>query len=220
MKIALARAMTSKWLAASELARDIYRKTYGATVLPAPDAFIVAEPADPPGPGAADDGEQMLACAGLTFGTDRPLFSERYLDRPVEDEIAERFGARPDRRRVVEVGALATRQRSVGGEVIRATPIVAWCLGMEYILCTVTSSLVVGLDRAGIEFTPFGPADPDRLDPGDDARWGSYYDHKPQVGVIQLNSLHRLFSAATGRYLFTDMELNLIGDQGATHANR
>lgn len=131
-----------------ELAREIYHKAYEATVLPTPDAFIVAEPIGGTGARAAQDGDPLLACAGLTFGTDKPLFSEHYLDRGIETEIERRFKTRPDRRRVVEVGALATRRRSVGGEIIRATPIVAWCLGMEYILCTVTTGLTKALDRA------------------------------------------------------------------------
>jgi hypothetical protein len=219
VKISLARAKTTQWLAASELAREIYHKTYEATVLPTPDAFIVAEPIGGTGARAARDGDALLACAGLTFGTDKPLFSEHYLDRSIETEIERRFKTRPDRRRVVEVGALATRRRSVGGEVIRATPIVAWCLGMEYILCTVTTGLIKALDRAGIEFVPFEPADPDRLGPGEVERWGSYYAYGPQVGVIRLNSLHRLFSATTGRYSFADMQLSLIGEEEATHAS-
>ncbi|MDQ1019017.1 thermostable hemolysin [Streptomyces afghaniensis] len=219
MKISLARAMTTQWLAASELAREIYFKTYEAAVLPTPDAFIVAEPLGGTGADETGGGDALLACAGLTFGTDKPLFSEQYLDRSVDSEIENRFRTRPDRRRVVEVGALATRRRSVGSEVIRATPIVAWCLGMEYILCTVTTGLITSLDRAGIDFTPFGPADPDRLGPGEAEHWGSYYAHGPQVGVIQLNSLHRLFSATTGRYSFAEMQLNLIGDEEATHAS-
>ncbi|MFF3544913.1 thermostable hemolysin [Streptomyces platensis] len=214
MQIDLAHRSTSSWLDAADLAREVYAQAYGADVAPRPDSFIVARPAC----GAAEEPCAPLACAGLTFGSDQELFSERYLDTGVEDAALARLGASVDRRRVVEVGALATRRASVGRELIRATPIIAWCLGMEYILCTVTRSLITTLDRTGISFVPFGPADPRRLSPDEAARWGTYYDQEPQVGVIPLNALDRLFSDATGRYSVTDLQLSISAMEVAGHA--
>ncbi|UKY47686.1 thermostable hemolysin [Streptomyces inhibens] len=214
MQIDLAHRSTSSWLLAADLAHDVYAQAYGADVAPRPDSFIVARPArhgaEEPGP--------PLACAGLTYGRDQALFSERYLDTGIEAAVLAHLGGTVDRRRVVEVGALATRRASVGRELIRATPIIAWCLGMEYILCTVTSSLISMLGRAGICFVPFGPADPRRLTPAEAARWGTYYDHEPQVGVIALNALDRLFSDATGRYSVTDLQLSISAMEVVGHA--
>ncbi|MGW7577003.1 thermostable hemolysin [Streptomyces sp. NPDC054765] len=214
MQIDLAHRSTSPWLDAADLAREVYAQAYGADVAPRPDSFIVARPAC----GGAAEPCAPLACAGLTFGRDQELFSERYLDTGVEAAALERLGVTVDRRRVVEVGALATRRVSVGRELIRATPIIAWCLGMEYILCTVTRSLITTLGRTGICFVPFGPADPGRLSPDEAARWGSYYDHEPQVGVIALNALDRLFSDTTGRYSVTDLQLSISAMEVAGHA--
>ncbi|MFG2888515.1 thermostable hemolysin [Streptomyces sp. NPDC048248] len=214
MQIDLAHRSTSSWLAAADLAREVYAQAYGADVAPRPDSFIVARPAR----GGTEEPCAPLACAGLTFGGDQPLFSERYLDITVEAAVTAHLGAEVDRRRVVEVGALATRRASVGRELIRATPIIAWCLGMEYILCTATKSLITTLGRTGICFTPFGPADPRRLTPAEAAQWGSYYDQDPQVGVIALNALDRLFSDATGRYSVTDLQLSISAMGVATHA--
>ncbi|MEW9519866.1 thermostable hemolysin [Streptomyces tubercidicus] len=214
MQIDLAHRSTSSWLDAADLAREVYAQAYGADVAPRPDSFIVARPAC----GAAEEPCAPLACAGLTFGRDQELFSERYLETGVEDAALARLGASVDRRRVVEVGALATRRASVGRELIRATPIIAWCLGMEYILCTATRSLITTLERTGISFVPFGPADPRRLTPDEAARWGTYYDQEPQVGVIPLNALNRLFSDATGRYSVTDLQLSISAMEVAGHA--
>ncbi|GAA2592311.1 thermostable hemolysin [Streptomyces tubercidicus] len=214
MQIDLAHRSTSSWLDAADLAREVYAQAYGADVAPRPDSFIVARPAC----GAAEEPCAPLACAGLTFGRDQELFSERYLETGVEDAALARLGASVDRRRVVEVGALATRRASVGRELIRATPIIAWCLGMEYILCTATRSLITTLERTGISFVPFGPADPRRLTPDEAARWGTYYDQEPQVGVIPLNALDRLFSDATGRYSVTDLQLSISAMEVAGHA--
>ncbi|MGP8296642.1 thermostable hemolysin [Streptomyces inhibens] len=214
MQIDLAHRSTSSWLLAADLAHDVYAQAYGADVAPRPDSFIVARPARH---GAEEPG-RPLACAGLTYGRDQALFSERYLDTGIEAAVLTHLGVTVDRRRVVEVGALATRRASVGRELIRATPIIAWCLGMEYILCTVTSNLISMLGRAGICFVPFGPADPRRLTPAEAARWGTYYDHEPQVGVIALNALDRLFSDATGRYSVTDLQLSISAMEVAGHA--
>ncbi|MGW8557549.1 thermostable hemolysin [Streptomyces tubercidicus] len=214
MQIDLAHRSTSSWLDAADLAREVYAQAYGADVAPRPDSFIVARPAC----GAAEEPCAPLACAGLTFGRDQELFSERYLETGVEDAALARLGASVDRRRVVEVGALATRRASVGRELIRATPIIAWCLGMEYILCTATRSLITTLERTGISFVPFGPADPRRLTSEEAARWGTYYDQEPQVGVIPLNALDRLFSDATGRYSVTDLQLSISAMEVAGHA--
>ncbi|MFE1171428.1 thermostable hemolysin [Streptomyces sp. NPDC058773] len=214
MQIDLAHRSTSSWLDAADLAREVYAQAYGADVAPRPDSFIVARPAC----GDAEKPCAPLACAGLTFGRDQELFSELYLDTCVEDAALSRLGISVDRRRVVEVGALATRRPSVGRELIRATPIIAWCLGMEYILCTVTRSLIATLDRTGIAFLPIGPADPHRLSPDEAARWGTYYEHEPQVGVIPLNTLDRLFSDATGRYSVTDLQLSISAMEVAGHA--
>ncbi|MEU8995467.1 thermostable hemolysin [Streptomyces caniferus] len=214
MQIDLAHRATSAWLDAADLAREVYAQAYGAEVAPRPDSFIVARPAC----GGAAEPCPPLACAGLTFGRDQELFSERYLDTGIEDAALAHLGVTVDRRRVVEVGALATRRASVGRELIRATPIISWCLGMEYILCTVTRSLITMLDRTGICFVPFGPADPGRLSPDEAARWGSYYDHEPQVGVIALNALDRLFSDTTGRYSVTDLQLSISAMEVAGHA--
>ncbi|WP_328390437.1 thermostable hemolysin [Streptomyces sp. NBC_00400] len=214
MQIDLAHRATSSWLDAADLAREVYAQAYGADVAPRPDSFIVARPAC----GGAAEPCPPLACAGLTFGREQELFSERYLDTGVEAAVLAHLGVTVDRRRVVEVGALATRRVSVGRELIRATPIISWCLGMEYILCTVTRSLITTLGRTGICFVPFGPADPGRLSPDEAARWGSYYDHQPQVGVIALNALDRLFSDTTGRYSVTDLQLSISAMEVAGHA--
>ncbi|MFF8786223.1 thermostable hemolysin [Streptomyces sp. NPDC015125] len=214
MQIDLAHRATSSWLDAADLAREVYAQAYGAEVAPRPDSFIVARPAC----GGAAEPCPPLACAGLTFGREQELFSERYLDTGVEAAVLAHLGVTVDRRRVVEVGALATRRVSVGRELIRATPIISWCLGMEYILCTVTRSLITTLGRTGICFVPFGPADPGRLSPDEAARWGSYYDHQPQVGVIALNALDRLFSDTTGRYSVTDLQLSISAMEVAGHA--
>jgi hypothetical protein len=94
--------------------------------------------------------------------------------------------------------------------MVRLIPIIAWCMGMEYILCTVTARLRDVLQRLDIAFTVLGDADPGRLDPGERAAWGTYYDQSPQVGFIELRVLAPLFAGATGRYAFFEPVVELL----------
>lgn len=208
MRVSLARRLSEPWLSAVEFTRRSYADSFGADVLPDPDSFLVAT--------ESRDSSAVVACAGMSFASEFPFFSERYLDEPAESAIARRFGVTPARRRIVEVGPLAGGAPFAGREIIRLTPITAWCMGMQYILCTVTQRLARTLRRQHIDFLPFQAAEPDRLDAEQRGRWGSYYDDGPQVGVIALDRLSRLFSDATGRYCFLDVDIDLL----ATDAQR
>lgn len=207
MKVTVARRLSAPWLSAAELVRTTYAAQFGADVMPDPDCFIVGTSGDADAP--------VAACAGVSFASDRPFFSERYLDEPVEALIGRHFGAEPPRDGVVEIGPLAGGVARAGGEIIRVTPILAWCMGKQYILCTSTRKLSVQLRRVGIEFTPFARATADRLPAEDRPKWGTYYEQEPTVGVIALGALSRLFIECTGRYSFIDPAVDLLDAQQA-----
>ncbi|MFD3556619.1 thermostable hemolysin [Streptomyces goshikiensis] len=209
LKISLALRDTSAWHEAGDLARTTYAAVHAAKIQPDPDSFIVAVRQE-------EGGEPvMVGCAGCTHVSDEPFFSERYLDTTVEKAIAERTGTPVDRANVIEIGALASVPGS-GQELVRLIPIISWCMGMEYILCTVTAPLRQSLRRAGIGFTVLNDADPERLDPQERGSWGTYYDHLPQVGFIELRKLADLFANATGRYTFLEPMVELLTDTRAT----
>lgn len=58
------------------LVREKYRATFSADVEPRPDCFVLAR--------KAPDAAMPSAVAGLTFANRGVLFSERYLDEPIE----------------------------------------------------------------------------------------------------------------------------------------
>ncbi|MEU8544123.1 thermostable hemolysin [Streptomyces sp. NPDC048717] len=200
LKISLAQRDTDDWHQAVELARTTYADVYAADIKPDPDAFVVASRADADRP-EDEDARALVGCAGLTYGLDRPFFSERYLDTGVEEAIAAHTGGPVDRGRVIEIGALAG-PGGAGREMVRLIPIIAWTMGMEYILCTATEQLGTLFDRLGVNFTALGEADPGRLGPGEPATWGTYYDQRPVAGFIDLSRLSGLFAGSTGRYAF------------------
>ncbi|WP_441245313.1 thermostable hemolysin [Kitasatospora sp. McL0602] len=201
MKIRVAQRNSRLWLGATRLARQIYSHAYGAEIRPSPDSFIVAH-SDP----WAEDGTGISSCVGISRASDGRFFSERYLDDPIDVVISKQFGETVPRERIVEVGALASKERGAGQEMIRITPVVSWFMGMEYILCTTTRALRDALERSDITFTPLDDADPVVLGPEERRAWGTYYDQEPQVGVISLRGVSSLFAEMTGRYAFIEPE--------------
>jgi hypothetical protein len=207
MKITLVRETSELWSACIQLVRERYAVSFGADVMPRPHAFLAGCI-----PGSRAGGE-VVACAGVTFASSRPFFSERYLDEPVERVIEGRVGERPKREHIVEIGSLASAVPGAGSEIIRFTPVFIWWLGMQYILCTSTATLSSTLKRLHIPFTALGSAEAERLEPAERGRWGGYYESRPSVGVIPLNKIGSLFEHATGRYSFADPEVTLLAGE-------
>ncbi|NDY91828.1 thermostable hemolysin [Ideonella livida] len=206
MQIKVATPETAEWDAAVRIVREKYRKAFAADVHPHPDRFVVCLEDDGPQPRA-------VACAGLTFSRQTPLFSEAYLDTPAHRAIGQQEGQPVAREAVLEVGALASVSYRAGTELIRALPLLCWCLGKRYILCTATRPLRALFEDVGICFTPLVQADPQRLDAGALAAWGSYYRQSPQTGFVSLEQMSRQFGRFTGRYSFFNPVVQLAEPQ-------
>ena len=210
MKLIIARRSAAVWTYCVELVREKYARNFGAEVNPSPDAFIAVH-------AGGTTSDTVSACAGVTFGSDKPFFSERYLDRDIGHEIEGMFGMRSERQWIGEIGPLASRQDGAGKEIIRLTPVLMWCLGMRYILCTATEPLTKLFRVLKIPFSALHAASGDRLSPAERARWGTYYDARPVVGVIPLNGIATLFSDITGRYAFADPEVTVLENRAPRH---
>ncbi|WP_058045510.1 thermostable hemolysin [Streptomyces roseifaciens] len=215
MHISVAARLSQDWSAASDFVRARYERAYGADILPDPDCFVIARKQE-------GRGGRIIACGGLTFNSDRGFFSERYLDRPVDEVVGAATGEACDREDLVEVGSLAGGG-GAGLELVRLLPILSWCHGMRFLMCTVTTELAQTLDRVGIEFQPLAESSADRLTEFERQRWGTYYDHRPMVGVIRLEGISHLFSQTTGKYNFTNLQVALRGERNGkelAHAAR
>ncbi|WEF33324.1 thermostable hemolysin [Pseudoduganella chitinolytica] len=177
--------------AAVELARAVYLRAYGATIAPRPHRFIVCVDL---ATGAA------IACAGLSFAGRAPLFSEHYLDAPLEQMLAGVFQRDVARRDVAEVTALATIEPTIGTELMRALPLICWYLGLRGVICTVTSKLRRCFDSMKLAFHPIAQADAARLPRVPGVDWGTYYDTRPMTGVIRVDALGEFFDTVSCRY--------------------
>jgi len=118
-----------------------------AEVAPDPDAFLT-------GRVLSDTGSmQLAACAGLTFGSPRPSSPNDIWTIKSKCSSGSGWAPRP-------IGGASwrwarwPRRGGSGKELIRVTPVVSWCLGMQYIFCTATQPLTKTFNRLQIPFIP------------------------------------------------------------------
>lgn len=199
MEIKLIDRHSDDWFKAVALVKSKYLEYFGATIDPSPDYFAVYYDAE----------ANIKACGGIYLAQSQPFFSERYLTHGVAESIATKLNSPVLREDIVEVGALASISPNAGAELIRLIPLLAWCKGKKYILCTATRSLGRQFSRLGINFTELEAATPDALEVAERDRWGSYYSAEPSAGFINLSEMSESFISNTGRYAFKNLEVKL-----------
>lgn len=128
---------------------------------------------------ATADGEPRAA-VGVRDAARGTLFLERYLDRPVEDEIARVHGAPVARACIAEVGNLASPTAGHARLLIVALTDLLVAEGFEWVVFTATTEVSNSFRRLELAPMVLGTADSARM--GDErADWGSYYDCNPRV---------------------------------------
>ena len=148
-----------------------------------------------------DDAGVRHDAVGVRSAACESLFLERYLDRPVEAEIARRSGFSPARERIVEVGNLAAQGAGHARLLIVALTSLLVAQGFDWVVFTGTPEVLNSFSRLDLGPLALGEADPARM--GDElADWGSYYDSHPMVmaGNIRLGH-ERLVSMGVYRQL-------------------
>jgi hypothetical protein len=203
LKIKVVLPSTVDWDHAVQLVSDQFRRSFNAEVEPQPDCFVTGMTPD------ANGLDIPRACAGVTYSELRTLPSERYLDEPAEVVIGRAEGLTVSRTMLIEVGSLAAGQVHSGTELIRAMPLICWCMGKRYVLCTATRQLRRIFKKVDINFTLLTQPDGSELEEADRLRWGSYYQQGPQTGYIDLAKLASRFDRFTGQYRFDNLVINL-----------
>ncbi|WP_241613266.1 thermostable hemolysin [Rosenbergiella epipactidis] len=177
---------------------NIYQKNYGANINPDPDIIIASR---------NKETSALIACTGISFVTStQNLFSERYLSEPLDETILSQTGRIIARHQVVEIGSLASDNPNAAADLIRLMPIIAWFMGSKAILCTSTRRLRKLLSFHEVPFCMLSEASPEKISPEIRAEWGSYYDQKPQTGIILLEQCGHLFNHFCGRLVFSEFE--------------
>jgi hypothetical protein len=153
------------------LIRSLYWGRYGASLSSLPATLVAA---------CGPSGEVECA-AGIRFGYEG-LFSECYLDWPVDQALSRRFGRSVDRNRVIEVCSLAARSSRSSRPFVRSLIEFAVMADAEWAIFTATRSLRALLQRSGLNMIEIAKAQRSQVKNPDD--WGSYYEHDPRVMAV------------------------------------
>lgn len=137
---------------------------------------------------------QLRGVVGYRDGMVKPLFSEQYLDRPIEEVMTQHLGQNVERRLLVEVGNLALLGPGEARWVIAATTALLHAAGYRWVLFTAVKSLFNAFHRLGLNPIQIATPDPARL-PGGGRNWGSYYEAGPVVCAGDIEAGWRKLSA-------------------------
>lgn len=150
--------------------RERFAARYGARIRHFMPALLQLE----------DTHGSRLGAVGLRSAAVEPLFLERYLDLPIEAEIARESGTPVARSQIIEVGNLAARGAGHARLLIVALTSLLASHGYDWVVFTGTSEVLNSFGRLDLGTLRLADADPERM--GDErADWGSYYDNHPQV---------------------------------------
>jgi hypothetical protein len=119
--------------------------------------------------------------AGIRFGREG-LFSECYLDLPVEHILSRSFGRAVDRNRVVEVCNLVATKSGHSLPFIRRVVEFVEVADAEWAIFTATRALRALLQRSGLNMIELARAERSRIKNPND--WGNYYKHDPRVMAV------------------------------------
>lgn len=143
-----------------------------------------------------ETGAELLGAAGLRPGNDSSLlFSEQYLDVPVDQLISSHTGQTVDRSRIIEIGNLAVNGTGQTRWLFAVLNAFLHAAGYSWVVCTAISPLINIFKRVGLNPVVLGDADPARLS-GEAESWGRYYDLKPKVCFGSIESGYQSMSAA------------------------
>ena len=164
--------------------REVYAAHYGAQVRQFMPVLVSLE----------DDAGLVVAAAGYRSAV-QPLFLERYLDRPVEQVLADAAGATVPRAAIAEVGHFASVQPGQGRRLMAYVGQHLAAAGFQWVVSTATRELRVIFERVRIRPVTLGAADPAVLGAAADD-WGSYYAHAPLVLAGEVRSNLARFARA------------------------
>lgn len=159
-----------------ETIRSVFLLEYGAHLWSFPDNLFTF----------LDTNGTPLAITGLRFASER-LFSENYLDAPVEAVLTEALGRPVHRAHIVEFTTLAAPRAGAAMPLIAAAVRLCRSAGAEFGIFTATERLRTLLRRSGLPAVDLGPARSERLATA--ANWGSYYRNDPRVMAVAADDL-------------------------------
>lgn len=142
-----------------------------------------------------NDSGRLLAVLGMRGPGDHRMFLEQYLDQPVDQVLSAATGVPVDRRALVEVGNFAVGAAGGGRWLITALTAYLYSAARTWAVFTCGPELQNAFRRLGIQLIDLAAADPNRLSPDEQDRWGSYYAQRPRVMAANVAQSHHVLSA-------------------------
>ena len=154
--------------------REVFAQAYGAEVAGFAPFLISMRCAG-----------NISAAAGIRPAGSAPLFLEQYLDNPIEQVLSSRYGKTIGRHEIFELANLAALRPGVSQLIYLITAGVMARTGLDYVVFAGTKQVAKGVSKLGFCVESIVAADPARLGAAAES-WGSYYENKPHVMVLDL----------------------------------
>lgn len=132
-----------------------------------------------------DQNDKLVAACGFRSAAFEPLFLEIYLDRTIEEVLAERVGFPVKRNEIVEVGNFSVAEPGMARHLILAINDHLHATANQWVVFTAVPVLRNAFIKLKMNPVILGDADKGRLPAEEQAGWGSYYANKPQVMAMQ-----------------------------------
>jgi hypothetical protein len=138
---------------------------------------------------------RLIAAFGLRSAAHSMLFLEHYLDAPVENILAARFGQSVRRDEIIEVGNLSAVHAGATRWLIVAVTMLLHREGYRWIAFTGTPVVRNGLHRLGLRPHEIAGAHLHRLPAEERGQWGNYYAQAPMVMAGEIARGYRALMA-------------------------
>lgn len=132
-----------------------------------------------------DQNGVLMAAFGLRNAGQEALFLEQYFNQPVEALLQSKLGLNLKRNEITCIGNLAVANPRNAGVLIAHIIQHSLAIGVQWAVATAHHSLQNGLIKSGREVHALSSADKTSLPIAEQANWGSYYQHLPQVVAIR-----------------------------------
>lgn len=132
-----------------------------------------------------DNNGVLMAAFGWKKASEGALFLEQYLDEPIDSLISKTLHRNISREQITKIGNLAVANPRNAGILIAHVIQHSLDIGIEWCVATAHHSLQNGLIKGGRDVYPLFNADKARLSQAEQAKWGTYYKHMPQVVAIR-----------------------------------
>ncbi|WP_019528186.1 thermostable hemolysin [Dasania marina] len=129
--------------------------------------------------------DNVSSVVGIRIAASRELFLEQYLDRPIEQQLAETINKGVSRGTVAEIGNLAATHRGSSQLIFLYLTLVLSLSPLQWVVFTATKQVQTIMARCGFDLHIIGAAQPEKLTNGV-AGWGSYYAGQPNIAAVNI----------------------------------